>query len=158
MGEEYTRYEMKQHFDILIKTKAEPISNYPKAFVYALLDEKEIVYIGKTTSGIARVYSHTSKKEFNEYAIMDWSLFCENEKYFIAHIKEYESLLIMLFNPKYNKTLSTQEHFCTLSRLIDQFKLSDSQIIKITKNVQEYYCSDKPYYNICEALRIIEGE
>ena len=153
-----TKKELEQLYKYLIGTNSVPVLKYPKAFVYALLDGDEIVYIGKTISGIARIYSHMKNKDFDGYAILDHNSFCKDEEYFIEHIKEYESLVILLLNPKYNKTISTQEHFCTLSVLINEYKLSDNQIVQVIRNAEEYYCSDKPYYNKVDVFNIINGE
>ena len=70
----------------------------PDIFIYFLLDENnEVVYVGQTTNGLQRPYSHIINKEFNRVIIIP----CD-----INELDEFENKYILKYRPKYNKILN----------------------------------------------------
>lgn len=66
--------------------------------VYFLLQDGEVVYVGKTTTGLARPYSHFDK-EYSEIRVLP----CERD-----NLAEVEDFYICKYKPKYNKTKGTK--------------------------------------------------
>ena len=66
--------------------------------VYFLLQDGEVVYVGKTKTGLARPFSHFDK-EYNEIGVLP----CERDK-----LAEVEDFYICKYTPKYNKTKGTK--------------------------------------------------
>lgn len=71
------------------------IPRLPNSFVYFLLDDEEVVYVGKTKNGIVRPLSHFDKK-FTDIKIIP----VPEEK--LSHEEEY---YISKYSPKYNKVM-----------------------------------------------------
>lgn len=66
-----------------------------KIFVYFLIQDEEVVYVGQTTKGIIRPISHLNDKIFNSIRIM----YCETK-----NLGKLEHEYILKYNPLYNKT------------------------------------------------------
>lgn len=62
-------------------------------FVYFLLKDGEVVYVGQTRSGIGRLASH-KEKDYDAFAIM----YC-----LPSQLDELEDLYMWKYKPKYNK-------------------------------------------------------
>lgn len=80
----------------LIVRLAAPVvwPDHKTSAIYFLLDENEIVYIGKTTDLRSRFIQHSkTNKVFNRY----FYIFCDRD-----NLTKTEALLIRKFNPKYN--------------------------------------------------------
>lgn len=77
------------------------LTDTPKVFVYFLIDDNnEVVYIGQTTKGLARVESHYKDKTFSRvYAVV-----CDESK-----LDYIENTNILKYMPKYNKIPNTKE-------------------------------------------------
>lgn len=69
------------------------IKNFHNAFIYFLLKNNEVVYVGQTTRGIIRPFSHTDK-DFDEVKI----IFCET-----FELNILEDTFIQKYKPMYNK-------------------------------------------------------
>jgi hypothetical protein len=71
-----------------------------ETFIYFLLKNKKIVYVGQTTNGLNRIKEHLldCNKEFDDFKIIK----C-NE----SELKELENNYIIKFNPEYNKNLNS---------------------------------------------------
>ncbi len=67
-----------------------------KNAIYFLVDNNEVVYVGKTKNGIKRITQHTNKN-FNSFGFIEYK---ENE------LDYYEDFYIMKYQPKYNNTYS----------------------------------------------------
>lgn len=65
-----------------------------KCVVYALWDNEEIVYIGKTTQLGQRITTHARTKEFTHYSVYQ----CEDE----LQMGMLEDEMILEYQPKYN--------------------------------------------------------
>ena len=75
--------------------------NYPKeTFVYFLLKNKKIVYVGQTTNGLNRIKEHllNCNKDFDDFKILK----CDE-----SELNELENNYIIKYNPKYNKNLNS---------------------------------------------------
>lgn len=81
------------------------IENNDKCFVYFLLKEGEVVYVGQTTIGLARPFAHYDK----EYDTVK-ALRCHR-----YYLDEMEDFYIRKYKPKYNKTRNYNV-VCSLSR------------------------------------------
>lgn len=92
------------------------IPNYQTTFIYFLLKDNEVVYVGQTKQGIARPFSHKDKV-FDEIKI----LYCEKEQ-----LDVWENRFIQKYKPIYNKK----------SNYVVQWSLLRvrNQIRKITSN------------------------
>lgn len=70
-----------------------------ETFIYFLLKNKKIVYVGQTTNGIERINQHLLdyKKDFDDYKILK----CEE-----SELDELENKYIIKYNPKYNSYIN----------------------------------------------------
>jgi len=80
-----TKEEILKRKQILLK----------QCFVYFLVKNDEIVYVGQTTRGIARIYNHYGQKDFDFYSFIE----CKEEE-----LNDLEASYIIKFNPIYNGT------------------------------------------------------
>jgi hypothetical protein len=76
-------------------------SEKAKYLIYFLLDKKQIVYVGESQIGIARIFQHRTDKDFDDYIYIS-----ERELPFLKNYyfrRYYERRWIIKFkNPKYN--------------------------------------------------------
>lgn len=75
--------------------------NFEKeTFVYFLLKNKKIVYVGQTTNGLNRIKQHLldCNKDFDDFKILK----CDE-----SELEELESNYIIKYNPIYNKHLNS---------------------------------------------------
>lgn len=82
------------------------IEKYNNIFIYFLIKNKEVVYVGQTKNGIFRPLSHYKNKDFDTIHIM----YCEEKELDIL-----EDKYIAKYNPKYNKTYNLNIN-CGLER------------------------------------------
>jgi excinuclease UvrABC nuclease subunit len=80
-------FKEKKYIDIPIKYKT---------FIYFLINNKEVVYVGQTKNGLKRPFSHNDKI-FNEIKI----ILCDEEELNIL-----ENEYIIKYNPMYNKKIN----------------------------------------------------
>ena len=74
---------------------------YPKEiFVYLLLKNNQVIYVGQTTNGINRIKQHFVKKEieFDEYRTIKCSK---------KDLNNLEDFYIIKYQPKYNKKINS---------------------------------------------------
>lgn len=69
------------------------ITNEPTTFIYFLLQDEEVVYVGQTTKGTARIIAHRDKQFNNVYIIK-----CTDDE-----LDYLENEFILKYNPIYNK-------------------------------------------------------
>ena len=81
----------------------------PKVFVYFLLQNKEVIYVGQTKKGMARVYAHEDKQFTNVYII-------ETSPDTLDYL---EDIYIKKYKPKYNKKLNATQNY-TYSRVVKE--------------------------------------
>lgn len=94
------------------------MTNIPKVFVYFLIDNGEVVYVGKTTVGLSRIYAHKDKKYDKVYIIL-----CDPED-----LDFTETKYIAKYLPKYNTVFNTRGLITTheaISKIRKLFKLSE---------------------------------
>lgn len=126
------------------------VPKYKNSFVYFLLDNNEVVYIGKTIQGLARPLSHTDKI-FNSIKIM----YCAEED-----LDYYENIYILKYTPIYNKQVNYKANysFSMVKDLIRKNtslkKFNKTDFKKITKSLGINSCV---YYNV-EIITVEEYE
>lgn len=102
---------------------------YQKSFIYFLIKDNEVVYVGKTTQGISRPFSHKDK-DYDSINI----IYCEEKD-----LDELEDMYISKYKPPYNKLLNFNMNY-TLARVRDEIrkkyddkKFSKTKLNKIIK-------------------------
>lgn len=88
-----------------------PVPLYQKSFIYFLIKENEVVYVGKTTQGISRPFSHKDK-DYDSINI----IYCDEKD-----LDELEDMYISKYKPPYNKLLNFNINY-TLSRVRDEIR------------------------------------
>jgi hypothetical protein len=66
--------------------------------IYFLFNGGKLVYIGKSEIGVQRILQHKDK-EFDSYKFLDLP------EYSKTQILEFETILIAIFNPPYNRQM-----------------------------------------------------
>lgn len=79
------RFEEEDYIDL---------TNTPTTFIYFLLQDDEVVYVGQTKRGLARVYHHMRDKRFNKIYIIE----CD-----ISELDYWETFYMFKYKPIYNK-------------------------------------------------------
>lgn len=74
--------------------------NHSHPLIYFLFNGDDLVYVGKTTKGLARVYQHTDKA-FTHIVIQYCSL---------EYLDELEQAYIVIYKPKYNIVVPSKLH------------------------------------------------
>ena len=72
------------------------LPKYQNSFIYFLLKDDEVVYVGQTSNGIVRPLSHRNK-DFDTIKI----IYCD-----ILELDLLEDKYIVKYRPRYNKTLN----------------------------------------------------
>ena len=88
-----------------ILSKATGVEDQFEPAVYVLMDGDEIVYVGKSTNPYGRICSHLSDKIFDKFTILHAKDFLIEDNEFAKTYPCFEELLIMKFDPKYNKSI-----------------------------------------------------
>jgi hypothetical protein len=104
--------------------------------VYFLFDKKEIVYVGQSKNGTARIYSHCCKNKHIEDKVFDgYSILrCKKEE-----INDIEAYYIMKFKPKYNLSMPRTEKYINVLNFTSQKNANkiierDCDYVKFGKN------------------------
>ena len=103
----------------------------PKIFVYFLLDNDEVVYVGKTTPGLARVYAHKDKNYNKVYIIL-----CD-----VTELDFTENKYIAKYLPKYNAIFNTHGLISTneaISKIRKIFKLPETKPLMLKEMIDVY--------------------
>lgn len=108
------------------------IPKYCNCFVYFLLQDNEVVYVGQTTQGITRPYAHKDKK-FDSIKIF----YCNKDD-----LDFYEDMYIVKYKPIYNKQVNYKYNY--------SFKMVKSLIRKNTK------FSDFNIFHLKKYIRILD--
>lgn len=77
------------------------IPRYQDVFIYFLIKNNIVVYVGQTKRGVARPFSHKDK-EFDSIKL----IYCKEEELDIL-----EDKYITKYNPKYNKTVNNATNY-----------------------------------------------
>lgn len=80
------------------------VPEHGDTFIYYLLKDGEVVYVGQTTQGLTRPFYHDLTKFFDEVKIIH----CEPNQ-----LNVYESVAIEKYQPLYNKSAGVSN--CTLN-------------------------------------------
>lgn len=91
------------------------LTDTPMTFIYFLIYNEDVVYVGQTTNGLGRVYSHIHDKSFNKVYII------EAEK---DNLDYWEDFYIFKYKPIYNKVPNWKCNF---------------SITKLARKLREYY-------------------
>lgn len=104
-------------------------SKLARCFIYFLLQDDEVVYVGQTTAGLSRPFSHTDK-EFDTVKVMP----CRYEL-----LDETEDFYIGKYKPKYNKSRNRNVIF---------------SLQRIKRAIREDY--NMPNFNLCALKRVLK--
>jgi hypothetical protein len=125
-----------------------------KQFIYFLIKNDEVVYVGQTKKqGLRRPFSHTDK-DFEEVKIICY----EEEK-----IDMMEDYYIKKYMPKYNKNLNYSENYSLMRarnklRIITKNnKLSLTHLKKYIKkyDIETFACDDKAYIDVNNYKKLV---
>lgn len=111
-------------------------------FVYLLLNDEEVVYVGQTTQGLKRIEQHQKEKKkiFNNYKIIS----CIKKD-----LNELENFYILKYQPKYNKKLNSvnvNENYIIL-RLKDEIGFNPYSIKFIEKIIDNCAYKKRKFKN-----------
>lgn len=112
-------------------------------FVYFLLYDEEVVYVGQTTNGINRPLSHIKDKNFNKIRL----IYCNTEQ-----LGEIEQKFILKYDPIYNKSKYLMQRSRDINIL---YKTIEKEVIvevelKNDKNItMEEFCE---WFSIKESI------
>lgn len=98
------------------------LTNIPTTFIYFLVQNQNVVYVGQTTKGLSRVYEHLSSKQFSNIYVIP----CDK-----SDLDYLEDFYIFKYAPIYNKQPNRECRFA-LSKVIRKLKDKYSGI-NITK-------------------------
>lgn len=123
------------------------IPKYENCFIYFLLKDNEVVYVGQTKHGIIRPLTHTKDKDFNEIKI----LYCEEKELDLT-----EDCYIQKYKPLYNKQNNYAVRYSLLRvrdivrRQFNQPKYTIPRLKKVLKllNIE----TDRDYYTRKETI------
>ena len=79
-----------------MELKVYEIPNNVQSGIYILINDDEVVYVGKTENGLKRIMQHNDKI-FNKYSFIEVPR---------EELDYYEDMYIMKFQPKYNNFYS----------------------------------------------------
>lgn len=80
------------------------VPEHEQVFIYYLLKDDEVVYVGQTTQGLTRPFHHDGGKDFDEVRIVH----CEPNQ-----LNVFESVAIEKYRPIYNKSAGVSD--CSLN-------------------------------------------
>lgn len=98
------------------------LTNIPTTFIYFLVQNQNVVYVGQTTKGLSRVYEHLSSKQFSNIYVIP----CDK-----SDLDYLEDFYIFKYTPIYNKQPNRECRFA-LSKVIRKLK-DKYNSINITK-------------------------
>ncbi len=122
------------------------IPNYGKCFIYFLIKNDEVVYVGQTKKGLIRPLTHRDK-EYDTLKI----IYCDE-----TNLDTLEDLYISKYNPIYNKTFNTAANlglFVARNRIrkingYETFTIPKLRKIMSFLNIKEKEICGKHYINI----------
>ena len=128
------------------------IKDYGKCFVYFLVFENEVVYVGQTAHGISRPLSHKDKV-FDEIKIIP----CYEED-----LNVLEDYYIVKYKPKYNVLINEYYTFKQARREIGKIfgeEVSAKTLHELTRKlgIEEKRFSHKIHIRIEDVVKIIEN-
>lgn len=106
------------------------LPKYQESFIYFLINDGEVVYVGQTRNGLSRPLSHRDKA-FNEIKI----LYCSPEE-----LDFWEDKYIQKYNPLYNKKSNYTMRWTLLrvrNYIREQLGLTDYTVPKLKALLDE---------------------
>lgn len=139
------------------------LQSLPLSFIYFLIDNKEVVYIGQTKRGTGRIFSHMNNKEFDEVYIIP----CEESR-----LDEMEGYYIEKYIPMYNACPNLR-YTCSISNILNDLntfyantdagikhskKFNRNRINKIMKKLELSYITinGKSYIRHNDYIKIVD--
>ena len=117
-------------------------------YIYFLIKDNEIVYVGQTSNLWQRMSAHNKDKEFN------YIYFEKIDKLDANYIENY---YIIKFLPKYNKKLNANEYCLTFKELRKLFYCLYKKIIT-NWDIKKYLYDIKTFSYIDGITRIFEDD
>ena len=112
-------FKKEAYSRLTIESVVQELANHKYYFIYFLLKNNKVVYVGQSNNNVlGRISSHLKDKEFDEVYYKSFSV--ENV------MDEYEKKFIMKYRPKFNKEVIHQ------GIKYDFFDLKTEQIMSLT--------------------------
>lgn len=127
------------------------VTNIPLTFIYFLLKNDEVVYVGKTTKGITRAYSHIhTDKDFDKIFMLP----CDEDK-----LNEFENTYILKYRPIYNKILNLEDAY-SITRVLKKINMLYTYTYTEDNTYVEYgkKCTKRKLSRIFKELGIVPIE
>lgn len=129
------------------------IPKYQNSFIYFLLKENEVVYVGQTKKGLIRPLTHKDK-EYDTIKI----LYCG-----VKELDLLEDKYIKKYEPTYNKAVNYSVNYSLhrarnkIRRMFDDNKFNLPRLKKIIKelNINVYIHDSTPYIDVEDFSRIV---
>lgn len=132
----------------ILLTKKEAIRG---CYVYFLLDNNEIVYVGSTKNGEQRIFQHCNSKHFDSYSLIE-----VNENILL----DTENKYILEFKPKYNKAINISKDYLSPRYFKDQYGISKNILNYMEKHFNistvENVANIRKVYNIKQVKSAFE--
>lgn len=112
-----------------------------KCFVYFLIKNEVVVYVGQTKNGLIRPLSHKNK-EYDTLKIIN----CKNNE-----LNTIEDFFIKKYNPKYNKKINSSSDYSLITakkKLRLYFNTNEITLFTIKKIITELNITTYKYYKI----------
>lgn len=148
--------EIKMKF---VEKEAFEIKSYENCFVYFLIKDDEVVYVGQTTKGASRPFSHRDK-EYNKIMAIN----CNKDD-----LDYFEDFYIKKYMPKYNKAINYKMNYSLgrakkeIQELIDSTfnltklkKIIKQLDIKLFENNGTLYMSVDDYLDILDYVNTVK--
>lgn len=119
------------------------VTKIPSVFIYFLLMDDEVVYVGQTKNGTSRIQAHKYNKDFNKVYVIEC---CEEDLDYL------ENEFILKYDPKYNKIPNTRA-MIRVDKLAHKLNIEVSpktrfSINKVSKILDELKINPKYVYHI----------
>lgn len=123
--------------------------NY-KNFIYFLLKDGIVVYVGQTTQGLIRPFTHKDK-DYDEMKI----ILCDKEQ-----LDNAEGNYIAKYKPIYNKAISKSYRLYRARNILREMfdsEITVNDLKKILKllNIQAFEFNGNAYINNCDLQKVV---
>lgn len=128
---------------------------YQNTFVYYLMKNNEVVYVGQTKKGLTRPLTHFKDKDFDEIKIQ----YCD------AHdLDLLEDKMIKKYNPKYNVAINYSINYSLMrarNKIRERYNSDSFSLRKLKKaieilDIKLYELNGTVYMNVDDYERIIK--
>jgi len=136
------------------ETKSITLPKYQKSFIYFLLKNDDVVYVGQTKSGITRPLTHKDK-DYDTIKL----LYCD-----VKDLNILEDKYIKKYKPIYNKAINyyINYSFCSarnkIRNVCNDKTFNVPKLKKLIKklDIKTYYINENVYINVADVEKIIE--